>query len=350
MKVKSKNKLLIFFMSLAFLCGCWNIKDINKRSLPLVMGISKDGNKEYKVTIQTPILEDDIQKSRVITENGETVAGVLGQIRTNSEDAVDYSQIRLIVIQSNLANNQKEFKGLIKFLMVSEEIPSRALVAITDEEVEKVLDNINEKLGVHATSIYDFFNKGDDWAPEIISTPVWDIYRSQYLLTKDIVVPIIRSGKDTVLIFEGACILKKGEIIERINKHESQLVNVFQDKNEKGKIESLGFASVMVTNSSIQNKISFKKKIPVVTSDLKLKIYILEREDGISDKKIRTELEKLIEKRFYYILRKTQEKNADIFGFGQQFKHLLSYQKLKDWRKDYYPKLKVNFTVHANME
>ncbi|GGI18254.1 Ger(x)C family spore germination protein [Gottfriedia solisilvae] len=350
MKNNKTFTLLIIIMSTIFLCGCWDIKDINKRSLPLVMGISKEAEEEYKLTLQIPILENENQISKVVTGKGNTVASILGQIRTNSEDAVDYTQIRLIVIQSNLAHSEKEFKELIKFLMVSKEIPSRALVAITDESIEKVLANINDKLGVQATSIYDFFNKGGGWAPEMFSIPIWEVYRSAFLFTKDIAIPVVRSGKDTVLVFEGSDILKKGNIIERISPHETQLINVFQNKNEKGKIESLGFASIMVTNSSIQNKTSMKNNKPVLSSDLKLKMYILEREEGITDNRIRRELEMLIEKRFYNILKKTQERNADIFGFGQQFQHMLSYNELKDWRNVYYPNLKVNFKVHANME
>lgn len=337
-------------MSVIFLSGCWDIKDINKRSLPLVMGISKEENKEYQLTFQTPILQNDSQMSKIVSGKGESVASVIGQIRTNSENALDLSQIGLIVIQSDLAHNKKLFTKLIKFLMVSEEIPSRALIAITDDKVEKVLANINEKLGVHATSIYDFFNKGDDWAPEIISTPIWEVFRSQFLNTKDIAIPVVSSGKDTVLVFEGCEILKKGNVIGRISPYESQLINVFQNKNEKGKFESLGIASIIVTNSSIKNKTVVKNNKPHVSSDLNLKIYILEREEGITNKRIMNELEKLIEKRFYTILKKTQESQSDIFGFGQQFHRLVSYPKLKDWRSEYYPKLKVNFKVHASME
>ncbi|MCM3732037.1 Ger(x)C family spore germination protein [Fictibacillus nanhaiensis] len=343
-------KLLIVFMSTILLCGCWDIKDINKRSIPLVMGISKEDDEEYKLTLQIPIPKNDDQISRIVTGRGETVASVLGQIRTNSEDAVDFSQIRLIVIQKNLAKNPQELRDLIKFLMGSEDIPSRALVALTDDDVENVLSNINDKLGVHASSIYDYFNKGAGWVPEIFSITIWEVYRSLYSYTKDIAVPVVRSGKDTVLKFKGAAILKKGKIIETISPDECQLVNVFRNNNEKGRIESLGFASIIVTNSSIKNKTSMKNNKPTVSSNLRLKIYILERKEGITNKRIRKELEKLTEKRFYRLLKRTQGSQTDIFGFGQQFHQQISYHELKDWRNDYYPKLKVNFQVHANME
>lgn len=337
-------------MSTILLSGCWDIKDINKRSLPLVMGISKEDDKGYKLTLQIPIPKRENQDSRTVTEKGGTVASVLDKIRTNSEKAIDFSQIQLIVIQKNLANNQRELRSFIKFLMGSEDIPSRALVAITDDNVDNVLSNINDKLGVNASAIYDYFNKGAGWAPEFFSTPIWEVYRSPFLSTKDIAVPAVRAGKDTILVFEGSEILRKGKLVERISPEESQLINMFQDKNVKGKIESLGFASVMVTNSSIQSKTSMKNNKPLVSSNLDFKISILEKREGITNNRIEKELEKLTEKRFYHLLKKTQKSHTDIFGFGQQFQHLIPYYELKEWRNEYYPKLKVNFKVHANIE
>ncbi|SDM85078.1 germination protein, Ger(x)C family [Fictibacillus solisalsi] len=349
--IKSKvSRLSIVFLSILFLSGCWDIKDINNRSLPLVLGISKENGQEYKLTLQIPIPKSDNQISRTVTEKGKTVTNALGHIQTNSENAIDYSQVQLIVIQKNLAKNQQEFRDLIKFLMGSEDIPSRALVAITDDNVENVLSNINNKLGVNASAIYDYFNKGTAWAPELFSTPIWEVYRSQFLSTKDIAVPAVRAGKDTVLVFEGSTILRQGQFIETIGPKDSQMINVFNNKDVKGYTENLGFASIMVTNSSIQSKIKMNNNKPYVTSDLRLKIHILERKQGITNKKIYEKIERLTERRFYNLLKKTQHSQSDIFGFGQQFQHVISYHDLKDWRYKYYPDLKVDFKVHANLE
>ncbi|MBM6616689.1 Ger(x)C family spore germination protein [Bacillus suaedaesalsae] len=350
MKKNKVIKILIIFMSTIFLSGCWDIKDINKRSLPLVMGISKEDNEEYKLTLQIPIDKNENQIARIVTGKGETLENVIGQILTNSENAIDFSQIRLIVVHKSLANNEQEFRDLIKFLMGSEEIPSSALVALTDEKVENVLSNINDKLGVHASSLYDYFNKGAGWAPELVSTTIWKVYQSSYLFTKDIAVPSVSSGKDTVLMFNGSEILKQGKVIEKISPEESELINLLQNKNVKGKIENLGFASVIFTNSSIQYKASIKNNKPLLSSDLSIKINILEREVGIKNERIMKELEKNIKQKFYDLLEKTQKSQTDIFGFGQQYHHLISYNELKDWRNDYYPILKVNFEVHATIE
>lgn len=350
MKKINRYKILVVFMFLTFLSGCWNIKDIDKRALPLVIGITKENNKDYKVVLQIPITKRDSKISRIVTGKGETVSSVLGQIGTNSEDAVDYSQIQLIVIQNNLANNQQELRQLIKNLINSKEIPPRALFAITDDNIQKVLSNINNKLGVNVTAIYDYFNKGTGWAPEISRTRIWEVYRSLFTYTKDIAVPVVRSGKDTVFNYEGSAVLKNGKITERLNPDESQLSNLFQNMKANGKIESMGFASIIVLNSSIQNKTSMKNNKPLVSSDLNLKIDILEKKEGITNNQIKKELERLIEKRFYHMFEQAQRSQTDIFGFGQYFRNQIPYHKLKHWREKYYPKLKVNFQVHASLE
>jgi spore germination protein KC len=351
----SKNsyiKIVVALMSLNLLCGCWDIKEIDKRDIPLIIGISKTNDDQYKVTLHIPITEKGSKLSRTITQKGANVSSVLGQLRTNTEDAVYYKQVRLIVIQNNLASDKEALSEVINYLMKSQEIPSIALLAITDEDIEKMFSNINDKLGAHATSVIDYFNKGTEWAPEISTTRVWEVYLSLFSYTKDIAVPIVSSGHETILSFEGSAVLKNGVIMVKLNPSENQLVNLFQNHSGEGKgvVESLGSASVMITKSSLQINTSMKNSDPQVSSDLNMKIDILERREGISNEWIQNELEELIEKRFYHMFEQAQRNKTDILGFGQHFRNQIPYDELINWREKYYPKLKVNFQVHVTMK
>ncbi|WP_054028605.1 Ger(x)C family spore germination protein [Bacillus sp. FJAT-28004] len=349
MKKINLIKIIVVLMFLTFLCGCWNVNEINQRALPLAIGISKENEEEFKVTLYIPVTSVE-GKTRIVTEKGESVSSVLGRMRTNSEGALDYSKIQFIVIQNHLANNNQEWSKLIKYLMKSREIPSIALLAITEDDIEKMFAIINEKKGFRATSIYDYFYKGAGWAPEFSITRVWEVYRSLFSYTKDIAVPVVKSGKDTVFIFEDLAVLKNGKITGRISPSENLLVNLFQNRNARGQNESLGFASIRVINSSLQIRPSMKNNEPLVSSDLNVKIDILEREEGVTNSRILKELEKLMEKRFNDMFEQAQRNKTDIFGFGQHFRHQIPYHELKDWREEYYPKLKVNFQVHVSME
>lgn len=349
MKRNNRFKLFIVLTCFTFLCGCWDVKEINHRTPPLLIGISKGNDDEYKVTLYVPVKEKGKTISKIITKKGNTLPNILRQMQTDSDNALDYSQVQLIVIQNNLIKNEEELGKLIRLLMEIEELPSKALVAITDDNIEKMLSTIDKSKGVHATSIEEFFLKGQ-WAPEVTSTRIWELYRSLYSYTKDINVPIVIAGKGTVLHFEGAVILKKGKIMGRINPKENLLLNLFHHANAKGEIESLGSAGIIVTNSSLHIKPSMKKNELLVSCDLKLKIDVLERKEGVTDKQIQEELKELFEKRFYKMFEKVQKNKTDIFGFGQYFRNRIPYQELKNWREQYYPNLHVDFQVHVSLK
>lgn len=350
MKINNRYRVIMACLSLIFLCGCWDIKNIDQRALPVVAGISLENDKELKVTLQIPIPDQKKNKSRIVTGTGESVSSILGKLRMNSEKAIDYSHIRLIIFHDNLAQNKEQLSEIIKYLLKSKELPSRVLVAITDDQIEELLPNINDKLGVNATSIYDYFNKGAGWTPDISEVRIWEVYQSLFSYTKDIAMPIVSSGEDTVLKYKGSAVMSNGKIIERISPDESLLINFFQKRTTNGKVESMDLASVMITGSSIKLKTSMNRDIPQVSSLASFKIRILERKEGVSDHLIEKELEKIIEKRFKHVFEQSQKNHADVFGFGQYFRHHISFIELKDWREKYYPKLDVDFRVHASLE
>ncbi|WNR42883.1 Ger(x)C family spore germination protein [Paenibacillus roseipurpureus] len=350
MKINSYVRIIVALISLILLSGCWDIKEIDKRNFPLIIGISKENKEEYKVSLHIPTSEKGGKMSRTVSQKGTNVSSILGQLRTNIEDAVYYKQVRLIIIQNKLANDKEDLSELIKFLMKSKELPSIALIAITEENIEKMFSNINGKHFSHTTSIIDYFYKGADWAPEISTTRIWEVYRSLFSYTKDIAIPVVNSGKDTILNYEGAAILKNGKITEKINPSENQFVILFKNHNANGIIENLGNASIMVTNSSLKIKPSMLTSEPIVSSNLSLKIDILERKEGVTNDQIQSKLEKQFKKQFYDMLDKAQKNKTDIFGFGQHFRNQIPFHELKNWREEYYPNLKVNFQVHVIIE
>jgi len=102
-----------------------------------------------------------------------------------------------------------------------------------------------------------------------------------YSYTKDINVPIVTSGKNTVLRFKGSAVLKKGKMVGRIDPKENLLVNLFHNHKATGEIESLGSAGMIVKNSSLHIKSSMKND-PLVSCGWKWKIQVMERKEGVT--------------------------------------------------------------------
>jgi spore germination protein KC len=342
--------LFIVLISMVFLNGCWDNKDIDKRLIPLTMGISQEDSGEYQVSLQIPTTPKEAVKSRIVTEKGKTVADALGRIQMNAEDAVDFSRISLILFNEKLIKHKGKMAKIIIFLMKSREIPSTALVATTDNDVQQVLSNINDKLGVSSTSIYDFFNTGPGWAPEISSSNIWQVYKSLYSYTQDIAIPIVRPGRDTTLSYEGSAVMSKGVMYGIINPDETLIYNLFKYQNASGKIETFDLTSVRITDSSIHQKAFLKNDKPQLSIVLDLGVRVLEKEVEVSDVQVVKSLEKTIIKQFYTVLEQSRKKNIDLFGFGQFFRNQYTYSQLKDWRTNYYHELKVNFNVQANLK
>ncbi|MBA2937518.1 hypothetical protein HZF08_04320 [Paenibacillus sp. CGMCC 1.16610] len=103
----------IVLLSLIFLVGCWDIKEIDKRDIPLMIGIRKESDNQFKVTLYIPTTEKGSKISRTITQKGTNVSSILEQLKTNTEDALYYKQVRLILIQNNFAKDKADIGEMI---------------------------------------------------------------------------------------------------------------------------------------------------------------------------------------------------------------------------------------------
>ena len=100
-------EIFTLLISILFLNGCWDNQDIDKRVIPLVMGISIGDDGGYKVSLQIPTTKKEATQARVVTENGKTVPEVLDHIQMNSEDVVDYSRLGLLIIDDTVAKEKQ---------------------------------------------------------------------------------------------------------------------------------------------------------------------------------------------------------------------------------------------------
>lgn len=131
------NRRFIFMIMILFLTatlsGCWDIKDINHRVMPVVLGISKKGE-DYKVFLQIPQPIQDSIQIRIVTGIGKTVNEAVNNISVNMESSVDLLHVKVIVINKALAEEGMNdlFGGFIR----SREIPAKSLVTICDDDID----------------------------------------------------------------------------------------------------------------------------------------------------------------------------------------------------------------------
>ncbi|WLD92950.1 Ger(x)C family spore germination protein [Alkalihalobacillus sp. AL-G] len=341
---KNTVKILITLITVSILSGCWDTKDINHRSLPIVMGVSMVED-QFKIHLQIPEPFPNTIQVKVVSETGETVSKAVDKLSTNMESRIDLLHVKVIVIDKELA--KKGVKPLISGFMRARDVSPKALVVISDEEIEPFFSNLKNSTDPQGTTLFDFFDKSAGWNPQIALTRVWEVYRSIHSYTRDVAVPIVKSGESTLVEHLGSAILKNGKMVEHIETDETLLVNAFYEEGTYGKVEVMDEATVMIVGNKMDHKSQFIDQVPYLNSQLYLKVVLLETKGNPTSKEIKASLETLLTERFNEMFKKIQESEADILGTGQYFRTEIPSEKLKHWRSDYYPDLKVNLQVHT---
>ncbi|WP_054027377.1 Ger(x)C family spore germination protein [Bacillus sp. FJAT-28004] len=340
-------KSLIAISLALSLSGCWDNRDINHRVLPVVMGVTKKNN-EYYIYLQIPVPSGNTTKIKIVSGSGKTINHAVDKISANLEDHVDLLHVKVILLDKKYA--QEGMDDIITDFMRERDVSSKSLITICDEDMEHFFANAMKNLDPEGTALYDFFEKNAGWNPQIALTRVWEVYRSIHSYTRDVAVPIIRSGTSTVVQHVGSAVIKNGEMVAQINPDETLLFNAFSGESTQGKIEVSNHASVLIVSNSITNKSMMSNDMPILKSKIKLKVVILETQGKPTSEAIKYELEDMLKKRFDQMFAKLQASGADILGTGQYFRNKIPRAKLKNWRTQYYPELKLELQVDAIVE
>jgi Ger(x)C family germination protein len=346
--MRKANKRRMLTAALALLLtlpagGCWDNKDINHRSLPIVMGISKkDG--QYQVVLQVPEPSESRAKLRVIQGRGSTISDIVDRLSTNMESQIDLLHLKLILFEDDFA---KEGLGdAIHSFIRSHDISSKVMVAICDEPIEVFFDNINKFNKNNGTALLSFFEKDAGWNPQVANTRIWEIYRSMLSYTHDIAMPIIRSGIGTVIESNGSAIIRNGRMAGTITQGETLLVSAFSGTSTKGKIEVMENVTVeIICSASFHDHDLRRGGIPYLKSMIRLKVTLLETKGAPTSQQIKEEVDKLLKKRYDSIMRKMKAAGADIMAAGQYFRNDLSRDQLEHWREDYLPLLEYDVEI-----
>jgi spore germination protein KC len=345
--IKFTLQILVTLGLVVTLSGCWDNKDINHRTLPLVMGITKQDD-EYKVMLQTPELDQSTIKLRMISQTGKTISQAVDKISMNKEKQVDLLHIKVILIERKVA--EQGMKDIVSGFMRNGEISLKAYVAICDEDISKFLSGETKTTVPKGAFVYDFFEKNAGWNPQIARAQIWQIYRSIYSYTNDIAIPLVKSGQNSPCEYIGSAVIKNGAMVQQISSDETLLYNAFNKESTQGKIEVMDHASVLIVSNSMKHNTEFVDNKPYMNTRINLKVVILETKGNPSQSLVLQELETLISERFQILFSKIQKSEADILGIGQRFRTKIPRKELQHWRTEYYPQLKMDLQFHTDIQ
>lgn len=327
---------------LGCLCGCWDNRDIDHRSLPVVMGLSLHDDK-YDVILQIP--EPDAQgiHLRILKQTGDTINQAVDKISERMERSVDLLHLKVILVEKDYA--EQGLNDSISSFLRSREISPKAIIAICDEEIEPFFEYVKNNMAPTGTTLYDCFEKNAGWNPQMSLTRIWEVYRSIHSYTRDVAIPIIKSGRSGTIDYLGSGIMKNGRMVDRITPEETLLFNSFNGQSAQGKIEVMGKTSVLILKSSMHHRSKFIDDTPFLDVQITIKVSILETKGNVTSALVKQELKDILTKRLNRLLRKSQTREADILGLGQYFRNKIPRPRLQHWRSEYFTKLQFHLDV-----
>ncbi|MEC0255625.1 Ger(x)C family spore germination protein [Paenibacillus lautus] len=345
-----RHALKCFLMLAALvplLTGCWDIKDINHRSLPVIMGISLTEENQYKVFLDIPAT-NDTSTVNIVSDTGDTINEIIDHISMNMETQVDLLHLKIVIVDKKFARNGME--DIISAFNRSRDISSKTLFAISDQGLDQFFSDMAAKSEHSGNIVYDFFEKNAGWNPQLADTRVWQMFRSIHSYTHDVIVPIIRSGKSTSIECMGSAIIKNGRMTGRIGPDETLVANAFYGKSAFGKVEVMESATVQIISNRLTHHSWMQDGKPYLRSHLRLKVTILDSKGHPTEGQITEKLEELLTLRLNQMFQETQNEQADILALGQFFRNHLTREQLRDWRTTYYPNLDFKLRVTTVIE
>lgn len=333
----------LLILCVVLLAGCWDIKDVNHRVLPIVMGISYGKVNKYRIHIQVPSPEKQGLASKVFYKEGDTISKTLTDIDTDIEAGIDFMHIQLIVIDRKLAEDG--INEPMAFIARSQQLPTKALVAITSEEIGAFLAHTGRVIQTDGSALMNFFNKNAGWSPEINLAYVWKIFGAIHSDTEDVTIPILRSGKSTMLEFLGSGVMSKGKMTGEIKKEQSLLINLYEEMFQGSVVQVTNRASVAIVKCKNRIRTSWRDEHPVLQMNMQLSLHLIENNGSLNEQQIEEAFAKDIKSRYEELFAQLKTIGSDALGTGQYFRNKLPYNQLANWRQDYYPKLETDLTV-----
>ncbi|WP_246079163.1 Ger(x)C family spore germination C-terminal domain-containing protein [Paenibacillus piri] len=340
--LRTVARLLIFIFFVAILSGCWDFKDINKRYLPVVMGVDKKDNETYRIILQVPTVKGE---TLFLEGESSSISKAVDIIRTKAEKSVDLIHLRLFLISRKTA--EKGIKEIMDYAVRVNDISIKGMVAIVTGDFEKTLHH--QIKPTPEVSSYDYFSEEAGWTPNVSINRIWEAYRSAHSYTEDFAIPLLTAGTTTLFDFKGSAIMRRDRMVGSLSPDETLMNNIFQERYTEGTIEIAKDTSLIIKKASVRNRTEWISSGPKLRSIVKLDVSITESKRDKPNEEIAKDIKNLLEKRAAAISKKLRLLKADVLGNGQLFRPRMSEQQMREWKDKWYPEMQHDITFEINI-
>lgn len=377
--------LCILLLSLFFIEGCWDYRELNELSLAMAMGVDTDSKTGgFRVTFQIVNPREIASRTGagksvpvvVYSDTGETLFRAIRKVALNGSRRINLQHLRILVIGEKLAREGvkevfdfmqrdhesrlttrvyiargSDAKDVLKTLTLIDEIPANAILGKVKLSETAVGENYEVSL---LDAVHGLFSKTAGLAVsgiKLIGSTEMGQKRSNMQYTEP------RSQLDIA----GIAVLKNGKLVGWLkgsnargvtwvnNKLKSTIVNV--DCKQKGKI------GVETYHSETKIKADVRGHRPIIHIMIRQTGKVAEAECPIDltkaseIRKLEQQWEEETKLEVEDAVKAAQRMKTDILGFGETVErdHPKAWKKMEGGWEDIFPRCKTEVTVEATI-
>lgn len=374
------KKLLLILITLTFLTGCYNYRELNDLAIVTAISISKEKD-NYNIAVQVvnPKKDQDTSSSNepdfiVYKSKGETLQAAFESLVKESPKRMYKTQMQILIIDEKMAKNN--IKEVFEYLARNPEIRNEfnVLIGKSDNILEtltplnnlssqNILDSLkasskylgNTNLLTFNELLSDYQNEKTEMAIPVIkltSQKNKDDKNTEKILEKTTTTPAI--------VLDNISIFKDNKLIGYLSTKETVSYNFINNNitltNIKKDYPNNKYIAYKILKSKSKLEVTPKKHTITLTikgnAEINEATYNIDLSKEKNIKKLEKPLNKRLEKMITSSFNSTRKKyNSDIYGFEDLYykKDPKYYNKIKkDWDSKEFQKIKLK--VKSNIK
>lgn len=379
-----KIKLIISFLFIFLLTGCWNYKELNQLAISTAIAVDKAEDGKYEVSVlisnakksQVSSKEGESQ-TIVYTDTGNTISEAIRNINLQLSKDVYIGHLTVIIIHEDIAK-EGMYPILDYFLRDPESVKRFFLIIARETKASDIIATLSPLESFPSQNIY--FNIKSSTNSQAISPSVTFSKFVENIIKEGIepTTPSIialgnvedaqnsdslqESKPEATLKLGTVAIFYDDKLLGYANEKESRGINVINNKvtSTSATFEYKdNYITVNVTGIKVKHEIEMIDNKPVVTIVFSSDAAIRELEgvEYVDDVDVIKDIEEAIENNVKNVIKQaldcTQKKfKSDVFGFGNLiYKKYPDYFKNlnKDWSTEVFPDLEIKIEVDVKL-
>lgn len=347
--MKKLSCLIVFFIVVLLLTGCWSRREMNELALVTAVGIDKVEN-GYLVTVQVLNPGEIAGKNQTtraavstFSVTGRSVFEALRKLTTKAPRKLYMAHIRMVILGEDLA--REGITKVLDFLSRDHEVRTDFFIAVSREQratdILKILTRIDK---IPANKVFSSIDVSEKvWAPtkgvfldDLISNIISEgknpvlsgvFYKGDPSIGNDI-SNVEKADSPSTIILDHLAIFKEDTLVDWFNLDESKGYNYITDNIQNTVVVlPCETGEGTITLEVIQSKT--KVAAENVDGNIKIKINV-SSEGNIGElqcnvdvlkeaeiKKIETLYEEAMKEVMEQAIEKAKENKTDVFGFGE---------------------------------